>query len=58
MDEVFAVEGEGQQAENGPTHQQLKRGVWYQQSPLHARTVLDGCPHILVCQFPTASTSY
>lgn len=52
VDQVLAVEGERQQAQNGPAHQQLEGSVWDQQRPLDARTVLDGGPHVLICQFP------
>ncbi len=52
MHQMFAVEGEGQQTQDGPPHQQLKRGIWYQERALHTCTVFDRCPYILVCQLP------
>ena len=52
MDQVLAVEGEGQEAEDGTPYQQLEGRIRDQQGALHACAVLDGRPHILVRQLP------
>ncbi len=58
VDQVLAVEGEGEQAQDGSAHQQLERSIRDEQGALHACAVLDGRPHILICQLPAPAAMH